>query len=128
MIAPLVDAGLPAGALTAIARSAVFVDVNLLGITGGLLLGSASPEHRARPFQHLMTYGLSAIVAGPHWPGPSSAGSCDQRCASEGRTASRAELTETASGTGVTPSVPGGQPMVSQVGASSPSAQTTHTD
>ncbi|WP_225631390.1 hypothetical protein [Streptomyces solaniscabiei] len=57
--------GPAAGALTAIARSAVFVDVNPLGNTCGLLLSSAAPEHRARLFQQLMPYGLSAIVAGP---------------------------------------------------------------
>lgn len=66
LIAPLVDAGLsPVGALIAIALSAVLVDVNPLGITGGLLLGAAAPEHRVRLFRQLMTYGLSAIVAGP---------------------------------------------------------------
>ncbi|WP_327665151.1 SLC13 family permease [Streptomyces sp. NBC_00498] len=66
MVAPLMHAGLsPAGALTAVALSAVLVDVNPLGITGGLLLGAAAPEHRARLFRQLMTYGLSAIVAGP---------------------------------------------------------------
>ncbi|MFJ6513038.1 SLC13 family permease [Streptomyces sp. NPDC091406] len=66
MVAPLVDAGLsPVGALTAVALSAVLVDVNPLGITGGLLLGAAAPEQRARLFRQLMTYGLCAIVVGP---------------------------------------------------------------
>lgn len=66
LIAPLVEAGLPpVGAIIAVALSAVLVDVNPLGITGGLLLGSAAPEHRSRLFRHLMIYGLCAIVLGP---------------------------------------------------------------
>lgn len=66
LIAPLVAAGLsPVGAIIAVALSAVLVDVNPLGITGGLLLGSAAPAHRARLFRHLMIYGLCAIVLGP---------------------------------------------------------------
>lgn len=66
LIAPLVAAGVsPVGAIIAVALSAVVVDVNPLGITGGLLLGSAAPEHRARLFRHLMIYGLCAIVLGP---------------------------------------------------------------
>ncbi|MDA3646887.1 hypothetical protein LZ318_40710 [Saccharopolyspora indica] len=66
LIAPLVAAGVPpVGAIIAVALSAVLVDVNPLGITGGLLLGSAAPEHRARLFRQLMTYGLCAIVLAP---------------------------------------------------------------
>lgn len=66
LIAPLVAAGVsPVGAIIAVALSAVLVDVNPLGITGGLLLGSAAPEDRARLFRHLMIYGLCAIVLGP---------------------------------------------------------------
>ncbi|MER5388143.1 SLC13 family permease [Saccharopolyspora sp. NPDC002686] len=66
LVAPLVAAGLPpVGAIIAVALSAVLVDVNPLGITGGLLLGSAAPEDRARLFRQLMVYGLCAIVLGP---------------------------------------------------------------
>ncbi|MFI8880319.1 SLC13 family permease [Streptomyces sp. NPDC055243] len=66
LIAPLVAAGLsPVGAIVAVALSAVLVDVNPLGITGGLLLGAAAPEHRERLFRHLLTYGLCSIVLGP---------------------------------------------------------------
>lgn len=66
LIAPLVASGLsPVGAIVAVALSAVLVDVNPLGVTGGLLLGSAAAEHRERLFRHLMAYGLSAIVLGP---------------------------------------------------------------
>ncbi|MEV0702421.1 SLC13 family permease [Saccharopolyspora sp. NPDC050389] len=66
LIAPLVTAGVPpVAAIVAVALSAVLVDVNPLGITGALLLGSTEPEHRTRLFQHLMTYGLCSIVLGP---------------------------------------------------------------
>lgn len=66
LVAPLVAAGVsPIGAVIAVALSAVLVDANPLGITGGLLLGSAAPEHRERLFRHLMIYGLCAIVLGP---------------------------------------------------------------
>ncbi|MGW5647485.1 hypothetical protein ACWEV3_41800 [Saccharopolyspora sp. NPDC003752] len=66
LIAPLVTAGVsPVAAIVAVALSAVLVDVNPLGITGALLLGSAEPEHRPRLFRQLMTYGLCSIVLGP---------------------------------------------------------------
>ncbi|MFD5181676.1 SLC13 family permease [Streptomyces sp. NPDC058372] len=66
LVAPLVAAGVsPVGAITAVALSAVLVDVNPLGITGGLLLGSAAPEHRDRLFRQLLGYGVCAIVLGP---------------------------------------------------------------
>lgn len=66
LLAPLVDAGVPPIAgIVAVGLSAVLVDVNPLGITGGLLLGSAAPEHRERLFRNLMLYGLCSIVAAP---------------------------------------------------------------
>lgn len=66
LLAPLVDAGVnPIAGIVAVGLSAVLVDVNPLGITGGLLLGSAAPEHRARLFRNLMLYGLCSIVAAP---------------------------------------------------------------
>ncbi|GAB3571412.1 SLC13 family permease [Amycolatopsis endophytica] len=66
LIAPLVAAGVsPVNAIIAVGLSAVLVDVNPLGITGGLLLGAAAPEQRQRLFRHLLIYGMCSIVLGP---------------------------------------------------------------
>lgn len=67
LIAPLVATGgvSPVGAIIAVSLSAVLVDINPMGITGGLLLGSAAPEHRSRLFRQLTIYGLCSIVLGP---------------------------------------------------------------
>lgn len=66
LLPPLVAAGLsPVGAVLAIAFSMVLPDVNPLGITGGLLLGSAEPAARERLFRHLLIYGLVSVAVAP---------------------------------------------------------------
>lgn len=41
------------------------VDINPLGITGGLILGSAEPAVRPRLFRQLLTYGVVSIPVAP---------------------------------------------------------------
>jgi di/tricarboxylate transporter len=66
LIPPLVEAGVsPVGAVLAVALASVLVDVNPLGITGGLILGAAEPDDRPRLFRQLLVYGLVSIVVAP---------------------------------------------------------------
>jgi di/tricarboxylate transporter len=66
LLPPLVDAGVsPVGAVLALALASVLVDINPLGITGGLILSAAEPAARPRLFRHLLTYGLVSIVVAP---------------------------------------------------------------
>lgn len=66
LIPSVVEAGIsPIGAILAIALSSVVVDINPLGITGGLILGSAQEEVRPRLFKQLLAYGLISVVVGP---------------------------------------------------------------
>lgn len=66
LLTPLVDAGLdPVGALLAVALSALLVDVNPLGITGGLYLASTPEEGRSRLFRQLLVFGLASVVVAP---------------------------------------------------------------
>lgn len=55
----------PVGAVLAVALASVLVDINPLGITGGLVLGAARPDDRPRLFRHLLTYGAVSVVVGP---------------------------------------------------------------
>ncbi|MFD8334759.1 SLC13 family permease [Streptomyces solisilvae] len=55
----------PVGAVLSVALASVLVDVNPLGITGGLLLGAAEPEDRPRLFRQLLTCGLVSVVVAP---------------------------------------------------------------
>lgn len=55
----------PVGAVLAIALASVLVDINPLGITGGLILGSAAPEHRPRLFRQMLIFGLVSVVVAP---------------------------------------------------------------
>jgi di/tricarboxylate transporter len=55
----------PVGGVLALALASVLVDINPLGITGGLILGAAEPSVRPRLFRHLLTYGLVSIVVAP---------------------------------------------------------------
>ncbi|MGW4735173.1 SLC13 family permease [Streptomyces shenzhenensis] len=55
----------PVGAVLAVALASILVDINPLGITGGLILGAARPEDRPRLFRHLLTYGVVSVVVGP---------------------------------------------------------------
>ena len=55
----------PVGAVLAVALSSVIVDINPLGITGGLILGSAPEETRPALFRQLLFYGLVSVVVGP---------------------------------------------------------------
>ncbi|WP_255947718.1 SLC13 family permease [Streptomyces odontomachi] len=55
----------PVGAVLAVALASILVDINPLGITGGLILGAAQPEDRARLFRQLLTCGLVSVVVGP---------------------------------------------------------------
>ncbi|MEV6703062.1 SLC13 family permease [Streptomyces sp. NPDC051453] len=55
----------PVGAVLAVALASILVDINPLGITGGLILGAARAEDRPRLFRHLLTCGLVSVVVGP---------------------------------------------------------------
>ncbi|MFI7672335.1 SLC13 family permease [Actinophytocola sp. NPDC049390] len=66
LLPPLVADGVsPVGAVLALALASILVDINPLGITGGLILGAAEPSARPRLFRHLLTYGLISIVVAP---------------------------------------------------------------
>ena len=66
LLPPLVEAGVsPVGAVLALALASVLVDINPLGITGGLILSAAEPAVRPRLFRQLLTYGLISIVVAP---------------------------------------------------------------
>jgi len=66
LVVPLVDAGLnPVGALLAVALSALMVDVNPLGITGGLYLASTPEEGRSKLFRQLLLFGCASVVVAP---------------------------------------------------------------
>jgi di/tricarboxylate transporter len=55
----------PVGAVLAVAMASVLVDINPLGITGGLILGAAEPEDRRSLFRQLLTYGIASVVVAP---------------------------------------------------------------
>lgn len=55
----------PVGGVLAIALASVLVDINPLGITGGLILGAAEPSARPRLFRQLLTYGIVSVVVAP---------------------------------------------------------------
>ncbi len=66
LLPPLVESGLsPVGGVLALALASVLVDINPLGITGGLILGAAEPSVRPRLFRQLLTYGIISIVVAP---------------------------------------------------------------
>ncbi|TCP57501.1 di/tricarboxylate transporter [Tamaricihabitans halophyticus] len=66
LLPPLIAAGLdPVGALIAVALSCLLVDVNPLGITGGLFLAAAPEESRTKLFRQLLLFGCSSIVVAP---------------------------------------------------------------
>ncbi len=66
LLPPLVAAGVsPVGGVLALALASVLVDINPLGITGGLILGAAQREVRPRLFRQLLTYGIVSIVVAP---------------------------------------------------------------
>ncbi|MCT2583147.1 SLC13 family permease [Actinophytocola gossypii] len=66
LLPPLVEAGVsPVGGVLALALASVLVDINPLGITGGLILGAAEPSVRPRLFRQLLTYGLVSIPIAP---------------------------------------------------------------
>ncbi|WP_052809531.1 SLC13 family permease [Streptomonospora alba] len=66
LVPAVVESGVPpVGALLAVALSSVVVDINPLGITGGLILGAAPEETRARLFRQLLFYGLASVAVGP---------------------------------------------------------------
>ncbi|MGW1136804.1 SLC13 family permease [Streptomyces zhihengii] len=55
----------PVGAVLAVALASILVDINPLGITGGLILGAAEPEDREPLFRQLLRCGLVSVVVGP---------------------------------------------------------------
>ncbi|MFD6529910.1 SLC13 family permease [Streptomyces sp. NPDC060184] len=55
----------PVGAVLAVALASILVDINPLGITGGLILGAARPEDRTPLFRQLLRCGLVSVVVGP---------------------------------------------------------------
>ncbi|MEV0009353.1 SLC13 family permease [Streptomyces sp. NPDC047973] len=55
----------PVGAVLAVALASILVDINPLGITGGLILGAAEPDDRPGLFRNLLTYGVVAVIVGP---------------------------------------------------------------
>lgn len=66
LLPPLVADGVsPVGGVLALALASVLVDINPLGITGGLILGAAEPAARPRLFRQLLTYGIVSIVLAP---------------------------------------------------------------
>ncbi|WP_426937414.1 SLC13 family permease [Brevibacterium sp. LE-L] len=66
LLPSVVDAGVsPIGAILAVALASVVVDINPLGITGGLILGSAEEQVRPRLFRQLLIYGLASVAVGP---------------------------------------------------------------
>lgn len=66
LLPAVVEAGAsPIGAVLAVALSSVIVDINPLGITGGLILGSAAEETRPALFRQLLFYGLVSVAIGP---------------------------------------------------------------
>lgn len=66
LLPPLVAAGVsPVGGVLALALASVLVDINPLGITGGLILGAAEPSVRPRLFRQLLAYGVISIVIAP---------------------------------------------------------------
>ncbi|MBB3049055.1 di/tricarboxylate transporter [Prauserella isguenensis] len=66
LLPPLIASGIsPVGAVLAVAFSMMLTDINPLGITGGLLLGSAEPAERERLFRHLLVYGLVSVAVAP---------------------------------------------------------------
>ncbi|CNE31560.1 dicarboxylate carrier MatC domain-containing protein [Mycobacterium tuberculosis] len=66
LLPPLVADGVsPVGGVLALALASVLVDINPLGITGGLILGAAEPSARPRLFRQLLIYGLVSIPVAP---------------------------------------------------------------
>lgn len=66
LLPPLVADGVsPVGGVLALALASVLVDINPLGITGGLILGAAEPSARPRLFRQLLVYGLISIPVAP---------------------------------------------------------------
>lgn len=66
LLPTVVEAGAsPVGAVLAVALSSVVVDINPLGITGGLILGAAPEETRPALFRQLLFYGLVSVAVGP---------------------------------------------------------------
>ncbi|NVI88184.1 SLC13 family permease [Actinomadura sp. BRA 177] len=66
LLPPLVADGVsPVGGVLALALASVMVDINPLGITGGLILGAAEPSARPRLFRNLLIYGLVSIPIAP---------------------------------------------------------------
>lgn len=59
------DGASPVGAILAVALASILVDINPLGITGGLILGAADPDDRAPLFRQLLTCGLVSVVVAP---------------------------------------------------------------
>jgi di/tricarboxylate transporter len=55
----------PVGGVLALALASVLVDINPLGITGGLILGAAEPSARPRLFRQLLVYGIVSVVVAP---------------------------------------------------------------
>ncbi|WP_433286810.1 hypothetical protein ACQPZQ_31380 [Pseudonocardia sp. CA-142604] len=75
LLPALVADGLsPVGGVLALALASVLVDINPLGITGGLILGAADPSARPRLFRQLLAYGIVSVVVAPSSPGSRSAG------------------------------------------------------
>lgn len=66
LLPPLVADGVsPVGGVLALALASVLVDINPLGITGGLILGAAEPSVRPRLFRQLLTCGIVSIFVAP---------------------------------------------------------------
>lgn len=63
--AVVADGASPVGAVLAVALASILVDINPLGITGGLILGAAAPDDRPPLFRHLLTYGVVSVIVGP---------------------------------------------------------------
>lgn len=66
LLPPLIEAGInPVAALITVALTCVMVDLNPLGITGGLFLSSTPEEGRTRLFRQLLLFGGGSVAVAP---------------------------------------------------------------
>lgn len=66
LLPPLVAEGVsPVGGVLALALASVLVDINPLGITGGLILGAAEEKARPALFRQMLTYGAVSVLVAP---------------------------------------------------------------
>ncbi|WP_030994080.1 MULTISPECIES: hypothetical protein [unclassified Streptomyces] len=82
--AVVADGAPPVGAVLAEALASILVDINPLGITGGLIPGAAAADDRPPLFRNPLTYGVVSVIVGP------GAGVCGLRPVVAGSSPTRA--------------------------------------